>query len=91
VLVRTRPFRLELGERFVVKQAVDELLDHARAVTDTAERHALCARVWQQESSDLPLIYLYTQRNIQGVSNTVGGFTLLADGPLRRPDVRPAH
>jgi len=68
---------------------VDELLDQARAVTDTAQRRALYSRVWQQESRDLPIIYLYTQRNIQGVANTVGGFTLLADGLLRLQDVRP--
>jgi hypothetical protein len=47
--------------------------------------------VWQQESRDLPIIYLYTQRNIQGVANTVAGFGLLADGLLRLQDVRPAQ
>ena len=57
----------------------------------TAERRALYARVWQQESRDLPIIYLYTQRNIQGVANSVGGFTLLADGLLRLQDVQPAQ
>jgi peptide/nickel transport system substrate-binding protein len=71
--------------------SVDDLLDRARAVADTAERRALYARVWQQESSDLPIIYLYTPRNIQGVSNKVAGFTLLADGLLRLQDVRPAR
>jgi peptide/nickel transport system substrate-binding protein len=70
---------------------VDELLDQARAATGTAERRALYAQVWQQENNDLPIIYLYTQRNIQGVSNTVRGFTLLADGLLRLQDVRPAQ
>ncbi len=69
---------------------VDALLDQARTVTDTTERRALYGRVWRQESQDLPLIYLYTPRNIQGVSNQVAGFPLLADGLLRLQDVRPA-
>jgi peptide/nickel transport system substrate-binding protein len=70
---------------------VDALLDQARAVTDTAQRRALYAQVWQQESHDLPLIYLYTPRNLQGVSNNVAGFALRADGLLRLQDVRPAR
>jgi ABC-type transport system substrate-binding protein len=70
---------------------VDDLLDRARAATGTAERRGLYAQVWQQESRDLPIIYLYTQRNIQGVANAVVGFTLLADGLLRLQDVRPAQ
>jgi peptide/nickel transport system substrate-binding protein len=70
--------------------AVDELLDRARTVTGTTERRGLYEQVWQQESRDLPLIYLWTPRNIQGVSDKVAGFSLLADGLLRLQDVRPA-
>lgn len=70
---------------------VDALLDQARGVAGAAERRVLYARVWQQESRDLPIVYLYTPRNIQGVSNQVAGFTLRADGLLRLQDVRPAH
>jgi peptide/nickel transport system substrate-binding protein len=65
----------------------DDLLDGARLVTDVAARRALYAQLWQQESADLPLIYLWTPRNIQGVSKKVKGFTLLADGVLRLQDV----
>jgi peptide/nickel transport system substrate-binding protein len=71
--------------------SVDQLLDQARAVTNTAERRALYAQVWQQESRDLPIVYLYTQRNIQGVAKTVAGFSLRADGLLRLQDVHPAQ
>jgi peptide/nickel transport system substrate-binding protein len=70
---------------------VDDLLDRARTVPGRAERRALYTRVWQQENQDLPIIYLYTPRNIEGVANTVSGFTLLADGLLRLQDVQPAQ
>lgn len=68
---------------------VDALLDRARTVTDTAQRRAAYAGVWQQESKDLPIIYLWTPRNIIGLTRKVAGFTLLADGLLRLQDVRP--
>jgi peptide/nickel transport system substrate-binding protein len=45
--------------------------------------------VWQQVSKDLPIIYLWTPRNIVGPSGRVTGFTLLANGVLRLQDVRP--
>jgi len=70
---------------------VDALLDRARTVSDINERRDAYAGVWQQESKDLPLIYLYTPRNIVGLSRNVAGFTLLADGLLRLQDVRPAQ
>jgi peptide/nickel transport system substrate-binding protein len=69
---------------------VDDLLDRARAVSDTAERRGLYEGVWQQVSKDLPLVYLWTPRNITGVSNKVAGFTFLADGLLRLQDLHPA-
>ena len=70
---------------------VDELLDRARTVSDIKERRAAYEGVWQQVSKDLPIIYLWTPRNIVGVTRKVAGFTLLADGLLRLQDVRPAQ
>jgi len=70
---------------------VDELLDRARTVSDINERRDAYAGVWQQVSKDLPIIYLYTPRNIEGLSKKVAGFTLLADGLLRLQDVHPAQ
>ena len=67
---------------------MDELLDRARTVSDLKERRAY-EGVWQQVSQDLPIIYLWTPRNIVGVSRKVAGFTLLADGLLRLQDVHP--
>jgi peptide/nickel transport system substrate-binding protein len=70
---------------------VDALLDRARAVSETPQRRAAYEGVWQQVSKDLPIIYLWTPRNIVGLSNKVAGFTFLADGLLRLQDVRPAR
>jgi peptide/nickel transport system substrate-binding protein len=70
---------------------VDELLDRARTVGDINERRDAYAAVWQQVSKDLPVIYLYTPRNIAGLGRKVAGFTLLADGLLRLQDVRSAQ
>ncbi|HET7882897.1 MAG TPA: ABC transporter substrate-binding protein [Acetobacteraceae bacterium] len=69
---------------------VDELLDQARTVSDLSARRAAYEGVWQQVSKDLPIIYLWTPRNIAGVSKKVAGFSLLADGLLRLQDVGPA-
>jgi peptide/nickel transport system substrate-binding protein len=68
---------------------VDGLLDQARLTSDTAARRALYGAMTEQVNADLPLIYLWTSRNIEGVSNRIAGFTLLADGLLRLQDVRP--
>ena len=68
---------------------VDDLLDQARLTSDTAARRALYSSMTAQVNADLPLIYLWTSRNIEGVSNRIDGFKLLADGLLRLQDVRP--
>jgi peptide/nickel transport system substrate-binding protein len=70
---------------------VDELLDRARTVSDIRERRAAYEGVWQQVSKDLPIVYLYTPRNIIGLNRKVAGFALLADGLLRLQDVSPAQ
>jgi peptide/nickel transport system substrate-binding protein len=70
---------------------VDELLDRARTVSDISQRRAAYEGVWQRVSQDLPIIYLWTPRNIAGLTRKVAGFTLLADGLLRLQDVRPAQ
>jgi peptide/nickel transport system substrate-binding protein len=67
---------------------VDTLLDQARATDNLAQRRAAYDGVWQQVHKDLPVIYLWTPRNIVGLSNRVSDFTLLADGLLRLQDVR---
>jgi peptide/nickel transport system substrate-binding protein len=70
---------------------VDALLDRARATSETPQRREAYEGVWQQVSRDLPIIYLWTPRNIVGTSSNVAGFTLLADGLLRLQDVLPVR
>lgn len=67
---------------------VDILLDRARATNDLGHRRAAYDGLWQQVHQDLPIIYLWTPRNIIGLSNRISGFTLLADGLLRLRDVQ---
>jgi peptide/nickel transport system substrate-binding protein len=67
---------------------VDELLDRARTTDNLEQRRADYEGVWQQVHKDLPIIYLWTPRNIVGLSNRITGFTLLADGLLRLQDMR---
>jgi peptide/nickel transport system substrate-binding protein len=74
--------------RHLLEPAVDELLDRARTVNDSQRRTAY-EGVWQQVSKDLPIIYLWTPRNIVGLSSKIAGFTYLADGLLRLQDVHP--
>jgi peptide/nickel transport system substrate-binding protein len=68
----------------------DELLEAARRESDLGKRRAIYEQLWRQEQADLPLIYLWTTRNILGVSKKVTGVTLLANGLLPLQDVRPA-
>ncbi len=63
--------------------AVDGWLDEARKVTDVAERKALYARVWAKEREDLPLVYLWTSRNVVGMRREVTGFRQVPDGLIR--------
>jgi peptide/nickel transport system substrate-binding protein len=68
----------------------DALLEAARRESDRDRRRSMYEEVWRQEQTDLPLIYLWTPRNILGVSEKVTGVTLLANGLLPLQEVRPA-
>jgi peptide/nickel transport system substrate-binding protein len=68
----------------------DELLEGGRRESDPDKRRAIYEQLWRHEQADLPLIYLWTTRNILGVSKKVTGVTLLANGLLPLQDVRPA-
>jgi peptide/nickel transport system substrate-binding protein len=63
--------------------SVDSLLDQARQVTDIAARRALYEKMWQQAAQDLPITYLWTWKNIVGMSAKIQGFTPIADGMIR--------
>jgi peptide/nickel transport system substrate-binding protein len=63
--------------------AMDKLLDDARLTTDIAARRAIYARVWDIQRQDLPLVYLWTSRNIVGMKKTLDGFVQVPDGLIR--------
>ena len=62
---------------------IDTLLDEARKVTGIDERRAFYSRVWKQEREDLPLVYLWTSRNVVGMRKEVTGFRQVPDGLIR--------
>jgi peptide/nickel transport system substrate-binding protein len=69
---------------------MDVLLDDARKVSGVAERRAYYVKVWQEERANLPLIYLWIQKNVVGMSSNVAGFVQVPDGLLRLTGVRLA-
>jgi peptide/nickel transport system substrate-binding protein len=63
--------------------AIDKLIGQARLSQSASARGALYGQVQQKLALDDPLIYLYRQRNLTGVSKTVSGVQVYADGLLR--------
>ena len=66
----------------------DALLDAARLPTDTAERRALYAKFWEIQRHDLPLMYLWTAKNVVGMKAALTGFEQVPDGLIRLRGVR---
>ena len=64
-------------------KAVDDLLDKARESNDLAERKDLYGQVVDKLHQSDPLIYLYRQRNLTGVSTSVKGVQVFPDGVVR--------
>jgi peptide/nickel transport system substrate-binding protein len=62
---------------------VDNLLDQARTRNDVAFRRAAYAKMWDQVAQDDPIIYLWTPRNIVGLSKMIAGFVPVPDGIIR--------
>ena len=62
---------------------VDKALEAARAVADPAKRRDLYAQMYQQETQDLPFLYLWYQKSIIGMRAGVQGFTQVPDGMIR--------
>ena len=52
---------------------VDKALDDARTVAAVDQRRAFYAKVWDQERKDLPLIYIWTGKNIVGMKKALIG------------------
>ena len=68
-------------------KAMDELLDNARLTPDVEARKALYRQVVELERKDLPLIYLWTPKNVVGMRKEVTGFTQVPDGLIRLQNV----
>ncbi|PKE30861.1 ABC transporter substrate-binding protein [Rahnella sp. AA] len=62
---------------------VDQWLQEARLTSDVAQRKALYKQVVEQENIDDPLVYLYFEPRIFGISKKVTGFVPYADGLIR--------
>jgi peptide/nickel transport system substrate-binding protein len=63
--------------------ALDAALDAARVETDPAKRREIYAKAWAIQRQDLPLIYLWTAKNIVGMKQGVTGFQQVPDGLIR--------
>jgi peptide/nickel transport system substrate-binding protein len=62
---------------------VDALVDQARAATDLAKRRDLYGQLVTKLHEDVPLIYLYRQKNLTGVSSKLVGLQVYGDGLIR--------
>jgi peptide/nickel transport system substrate-binding protein len=62
---------------------VDSLLAKSRATTDMATRADLFGQVITQLHKDLPIIYLYRQKNFTGIARSVVGVQMYGDGLMR--------
>jgi peptide/nickel transport system substrate-binding protein len=63
--------------------ALDALLTQARTSTDQAERVRLYGEVVAAVHAGDPIVYLYRERNLTGVSDAVSGVQVFPDGILR--------
>jgi len=62
---------------------VDKALDDARTVAAVDQRRAFYAKVWAQARKDLPLVYLWTTKNVVGMKKAITGFQQVPDGLIR--------
>jgi peptide/nickel transport system substrate-binding protein len=62
---------------------VDALLDQARIAQSVTDRTALYAKVWDIERQDLPVLYLWSPKNIVGLRKSLLGFDQVPDGIIR--------
>jgi peptide/nickel transport system substrate-binding protein len=63
--------------------SLDSILGQARQSQDLATRRDLYAQSVAKIQAADPLVYLYRQRNLTGVSNTVKGVQVFPDGVIR--------
>lgn len=62
---------------------VDAVLDQARQSPDVEERRGLYGQLQEILQDDAPLVYVYRQRNLTGVTKKLSGVQVFPDGILR--------
>ena len=72
-----------LNEGHYSSPALDSLLDQARQVSDVAARKAIYDKVWDIAAKDMPVTYLWSWKNIVGMSAKIEGFQPIPDGLIR--------
>jgi peptide/nickel transport system substrate-binding protein len=66
----------------------DKLLDAARLASDLGQRRELYSKFWELERQDLPLIYLWTTKNLVAMKPGLQGFRQVPDGLIRLGGLR---
>ncbi len=67
--------------------AMDDLLDRARLTPNLEARRALYRQAVELERKDLPLVYLWTPKNVVGMRKELTGFVQVPDGLIRLTNV----
>ena len=62
---------------------MDAMLDKARTEQDVSARAKIYSQVAQKTNEDAPLVYIYRQRNLTGVSDKLSGVQVYPDGLIR--------
>src|SRR4051795_5786196 len=63
--------------------SLDSTLNQARETNDLAQRQKLYGKAVAKMAQDNPIVYLYRQKNLTGVSNDVKGVQVFPDGVIR--------
>jgi peptide/nickel transport system substrate-binding protein len=80
-----------LNEGHYNNAAFDSLLDQARQVTDVDTRRGIYQKAWTIAAEDLPITYLWTWKNMVGMSAKIQGFVPIPDGLIRVQGLQLAH
>jgi hypothetical protein len=67
---------------------VDRLINEARIPTEPVTRRDVYGELWKQVQQDLPIIYLWTFKNVVVMKRNITGFTLVRDGLIRFTGVK---
>jgi peptide/nickel transport system substrate-binding protein len=80
-----------LNEGHYSNATFDSLLDQARQVTDVDSRRGIYQQAWTIAAQDLPITYLWTWKNMVGMSAKIQGFVPIPDGLIRVQGLQLAH